>query len=360
MTQEGNANQEKARICPTCRMEISVFATKCRFCGESVGRPRDEARILTIDDLGGASQGTDYAPSANVMDALESFRQEEIERIREKEEEEAELSSLWWWQRLGAGKRRNSKNTSRRSSSFNELDSRSRELADIGMRRRTSRQRHQPIWTKQVALVAAFVAAVVLLYFGGRMVKAGIDDYLVRKNAKPEIKVDNRALSMLQSNMPLDALQEAVRALGIADTQENRDIADKVRNGVADYIRDRLNSDNWTDSVMHQVEEEINHAVNTDPYSRLLQDVKKEVREEIRLHSITFSDPNPEAGTVTLRLLDDRKPTDLARTGERVHGRFEIMNITREQVRFKDHQRRTSKGIPRQFVLDKFGSFSSI
>jgi hypothetical protein len=338
-------------------MEISIFATKCRFCGESVGRPRDEARTLTIDDLGGVSQGTDYAPSEHVMDALESFRQEEIEKLREAEEEEAQLSSLWWWQRK---KLKKTKRPAGRSSSFGDLDPRSRELADIGTRRRQTKRQYQQIWTKQVAMGAAFVAAVVLLYFGGRMVKAEIDDYLERKNAKPVVAVDNRAMSILQKNMPLEALSEAIRAEGLADTMENRDIADKVREGVAAYIRDRLNSDNWSDSVMHQIEEEINRAVTIDPYSKLLQDVKNEVREEIRLHSITFSDPNPEQGTVTLRLLDDQKPSDLARIGEKVHGRFEIMNITREQVRFKDHERKTSKGIPRQFVLDKFGSFSSI
>ena len=70
---EGGRSPDKTRLCPSCRCEISVLATRCRFCGEEVGRPRDEARQLSIDDLGGENV-TLYAPSGNVMDALESFR----------------------------------------------------------------------------------------------------------------------------------------------------------------------------------------------------------------------------------------------------------------------------------------------
>src|SRR5690606_34714265 len=63
------------RLCPTCRMEIRVLATKCRFCGENVGRPRDEVRALSIDDLGGETI-RHYAPSSSVMEAIEAFRSE--------------------------------------------------------------------------------------------------------------------------------------------------------------------------------------------------------------------------------------------------------------------------------------------
>ena len=68
--------EEKTRICPSCRMRISVLATRCLHCGESVGRPKDETRELSTQDLGGE---TIYhrAPSGSVIDALEAFREEE-------------------------------------------------------------------------------------------------------------------------------------------------------------------------------------------------------------------------------------------------------------------------------------------
>ena len=72
----GPRKDEKMRLCPTCRMEISVLATKCRYCGEEVGRPRDETRSLSISDLGGETV-QHYAPSSSVMEALEAFRSEE-------------------------------------------------------------------------------------------------------------------------------------------------------------------------------------------------------------------------------------------------------------------------------------------
>ena len=70
---------DKTRLCPSCRMQISVLATKCRFCGENVSRPRVEDRHFTIRDLGGENSRK-YAASESMLSALESFRIEQAER----------------------------------------------------------------------------------------------------------------------------------------------------------------------------------------------------------------------------------------------------------------------------------------
>ena len=44
--------EDKSKICPFCREEISVFARKCRYCGEKVGDPLQTELKLTVDDIG--------------------------------------------------------------------------------------------------------------------------------------------------------------------------------------------------------------------------------------------------------------------------------------------------------------------
>jgi len=48
--------EEKTKICPFCREEISVLARKCKYCGEMVGDPLQTERKLTIDDIGRPEQ----------------------------------------------------------------------------------------------------------------------------------------------------------------------------------------------------------------------------------------------------------------------------------------------------------------
>lgn len=75
MDGEDPLREDKSRLCPSCRMQISALAVKCRYCGEEVGKPKLEQRTLSINDLGGESI-YHRAPAGSVLDALEAFRVE--------------------------------------------------------------------------------------------------------------------------------------------------------------------------------------------------------------------------------------------------------------------------------------------
>lgn len=78
--------QDKIKICPFCREEISNFARKCRYCGEMVGDPLKDERTLTAEDIGkpdvtGAVRGETLAQAYS---ALQHRLEEETGEAREK------------------------------------------------------------------------------------------------------------------------------------------------------------------------------------------------------------------------------------------------------------------------------------
>ena len=76
MSEKNKANDEE-RLCPACRSDISVWATKCKFYGSEVGRPRMRETRLTLKDLGGESCST-HRVSKHVMGAMGAFRYDEV------------------------------------------------------------------------------------------------------------------------------------------------------------------------------------------------------------------------------------------------------------------------------------------
>ncbi len=156
--------KDNMRLCPTCRMEISVLATKCRYCGEEVGRPRDESRALSIADLGGETV-QHYAPSSSVMEALEAFRSE---TDSEPEVEEAPSSGIL--SRLSKKQEPPKAQKKPAGDGLPELDERSQALSSLAMP--SSSSKYQPTVVRQqrsiprmVGIFAGLVAAMVCLFF---------------------------------------------------------------------------------------------------------------------------------------------------------------------------------------------------
>ena len=76
MPEEVEKDKEE-RLCPECRSTISIWATKCKFCGSKVGRPKMREAKLTLKDLGGEAHDK-HKVSKHVMSAIGTFRYDEV------------------------------------------------------------------------------------------------------------------------------------------------------------------------------------------------------------------------------------------------------------------------------------------
>ena len=49
-SEKGIRGEDPMRLCPECRMPISILANRCRYCGSIVGKPRKEVETLTVQE----------------------------------------------------------------------------------------------------------------------------------------------------------------------------------------------------------------------------------------------------------------------------------------------------------------------
>jgi hypothetical protein len=212
---DGFKREEKQRVCPSCRMQISVLASKCRFCGEEVGKPKEEARKLSIHDLGGESV-QHRAPSGSVMEALESFRVEES------------LNTTRGPQ-LGG------------SSLEQDFGGKSDRPASSGSAFKSAiptRTRKRAVRSRLIAGIAGGIIVVVLVVLAGPRMLAAISSSRADAGI-PTYK--NRAPEILAGGGPaIEALQAAVEAIGHEDSARNREIAENAVEAVDKEVRGLL------------------------------------------------------------------------------------------------------------------------
>ncbi len=333
MDSAGPRNSEKMRLCPSCRMEISVLAVKCRFCGESVGRPRDETRALTIDDLGGETI-KHYAPSSSVMEAMEAFRSETEFKSNPPDDATAKRSIFG----IGSKKSKTDSNAPGRDPGMPELDERSQALASIALPSspssysRPARQQ-QPSWIKKVGVFAGLVAAIVLLYIGGGQVIA----YINREPELPERLLRNPAAAMLEQNQdPLATLQEAVDALRKEEHPENRAVLEKARDRVIELIRSAQYPDQWSEDDLARASRLANQAFRIDP---ALAEMKEEVDADTFAYRMVLRNVQGDTATFHLSPRSGQSETGSSVTvhrGDMVQDRFEVVDIRGNSVQLRD------------------------
>ena len=329
-------------------MEISILATKCRYCGENVGRPRDEARHLTVKDLGGESV-KHYVPPSSVMEALEAFRAEE--EIAAAPEVEAAGKRSYF----GLGKKKaqapQPKNT---FDDLPDLDAHGQDLASImgGVPARGSVVRTPapagPSWIRKVGVFAGLVAAIVILYLGGGSIWAYVnrpDDAI----AGPRFV--NPAKAMIKQDRPAcEILEAAVEAELREPNAENREITEIARLRVVEEIKALLNAPDWTlENNVMKASALAQRAHEADP-SPLITEIKKEVEKECVVCRMNWVGAEPDRGTATLRIHDAHgAPWEevTVKKGELIHNRFELAAVFRDHIEVIDrlrNNRRVSYG----------------
>jgi hypothetical protein len=321
-------------------MEISVLATKCRYCGEEVGRPRDEARTLSIDDLGG-DQATHYAPSSNVMEALEAFRSDEV--VEGEEESDS-----------GGEKRGEAYQKKHADSNLPELDAQSRALSSLAMPAKKPtgpKKPEKPPWMRQVAYLGGFIATVLILWFGAPKVMAYIN--------KPEevqekvIRIPPSIHDLLKKDGGGMAAVLAIKEVRTRQgtNEEVQDVTNQAREKLAAEIEDLLNQASWDNDPIGNASNLAERAAQEDPNARFI-DLQNLIQDERRLYNmrletveyesrdeasatfrvdVTGETPGAEVVTISYGPDSPEKPLMLER--------FKVLRIGRDSVVLIDQAR---------------------
>lgn len=302
--------EEKSRTCPSCRTSISVLATKCRFCGETVGKPKVEVRQLSVNDLGGESV-RHQAVSSNVIAALDEMRKE-AGAEGDPETQEAgdpgiDLSSLDDFDKP----------------SFNAHTPKPRQVS-IADRLTTA------VKIIVVLGIIAFLATKVSTIFkpddGGGLPTTNTS----HKNLAPGILADNGDL--------MDALAAAVIAVEEAPEPANKKIRDEVMALLTEEIDGLLNANPWTIAKLREASSRANKAAEVYP-SDQSNDLMSKVSQESIDYGTILLGMDPAAGTATFQLNTGSSEKKTVRIGELVAGRFKVTSIQSDKVRVQDIKR---------------------
>lgn len=330
-------DDENTRPCPTCRMPVSVLAVKCRFCGAEMGRPKEAGRNLTVEDLGGETV-VHYAPSSNVMDALEAFRNEE--NSNHNEEAAANQGTLFGRKSKKVAKG-DELNANMRAQDLPELDERSRALASIAMPRKSPRtsskvQRYTTQDYVRYGLVG--LGVLVVLYLAVFQAPGWIE----AMRAKPKNTFSSSYPALVEQGAPpLKLLSAAVEAVNAKpdDAQFQQDAAEARQKVIAD-VQGILNRKDFSRDNLSEASTMANKASDIDPNPKI-QQLKVSVDDESRAYNTFLKSIDAAKKQASFTVVDPKNPdsSETASVGDLVAGRFKIVSIVPNGVRVEDVKR---------------------
>ena len=339
-------------------MSISVLATKCRFCGEEVGKPKDELRELTASDLGGETI-FHRAASGSVMEALESYRVEQTQKSTQEAARKAATSSS-----VFGRKKKDSDSDIKSDPDLPELDARSQDLASIADEGLSLRERSQVPKRKQTIVerstpIVGGVVVLVLAVFGGVKGIGWYRGYLAEKNKPPVVQWVNQAPKYLEAGAnydPLKALEFAVEALDHVDTPENRAISEQSLTALQRRISEYLDADPWSMASVRQASALATRAAFLYPNEatrRLQDEVKKEYDLYSSVLTSTLDDTGAAKSAIFTLVSSNSTRTVTVAENDLIDNRFQVLRIIRDKVVLKDLVRKDRRGNLRGVSFEK-------
>ena len=339
MSNEQGERKEKTRICPSCRNAISVLATKCQFCGETVGRPKEEARTLSISDLGGESIHH-RAVSGSVLDAMQAFRAEE-QSATENVEEDLEASAV-------IGRRRKSgADGISMEPAFDDLptlDEGNQDILGMGVKSDSgsgssaSRKSGRRVNSRERLILVAKVAGMlmVVLFVGVKGI-GWARAYVEERGREETPQVVNRAPAMIErGGDPLKILDAASQAVARDGSSENLKILETSLALVVDEVESHLNSWPWDLDELNEASRMASEALRIHPHATTIA-LNKQAGEDNVAYTMVLTSVDTKKGTATFTLNRAGAPTVTVEKGEIVGDRFVFRNIIgRTKIRMED------------------------
>lgn len=311
---------EKLRVCPSCRMQISVLATKCRFCGEEVGKPKDETRTLSIHDLGG-EHVYHRAPSGSVMEALEAFRVDETLSVSGSGTDLDKLD-------LGLKPNQKIEGAGATPSAF-----------DVSYRPTPAPSKKKAEPASKSGLIIGIIAAVIVLGVAVVAVPKVIST-INKPKEPPKVEFVNRAPDLLRSGAPaLDALSAAVEAIGHDDSPANRRIAEDCAAAVEKELLEILDRSPFSIDNLSAASSLATRAADVYPgeVTRRLLGVAK---EENQVYKMVLTAIDSATDTAKFTLNDAAGTSIQVHEQEYISARFQVRSIVgRKSVTLVDTKR---------------------
>lgn len=314
---------DKSRICPSCRMSISVLATKCRFCGEVVGKPKEEQRELSISDLGGESI-QHHAPSGSLMDAIETYRLEEKMTTDEHAVNQGPVSDALDPDLMPV------------------LDENLQGMVGDAYKPTVATTTAPKIEnTKNSKVVATARAAVILVVLLFAIIKAGsyLGDYLDEARKEPVDQFVNRAPNILaRGGAPITALEAAIEAIEHNDTPDNRKIAESALSAVVQQVHLVLNAQKYEGPKLRDASALATRALVLYPNdtTRLLT---SEVEQDNKVYAMVLTKIDSRSGLATFRPSGSHASAVEVKVGDTLEGRFKVRRIQGQVVKLEDSLR---------------------
>lgn len=315
-------------------MQISVLAVKCRFCGEEVGKPKEELRTLSINDLGGEVIHH-RAPSGSVIEAMEAFRVETgLEEAADSPDDPATHVAAPAMDADGMPIL--DQDTYGTYSSSSSSITSVREVKPVTLASRV----------KTIGLVLAVLLVLIVL---GVQAPGWISQLRESEAEAIEPTFVNRAPRIIaRGGSPIEALTAAMEAIDYEDSAPNKKIAEDALAGVLEEIQGLLNASPFSNEKLNEASKLTAHAAELYPNERTREQIE-EVRAETTAYKIILIGIDSSTGTATFR----KSGSDpfYVKQGEMLLDRFYVRSIGgTSSVTLEDRIRRN------RIIIHKIGT----